>query len=91
MADPRHRRRHKIFIAALESLQTRLGDLTDVQTEHEIVARLARSGAKAARGSDTVRAAAGHLAERKERIAALLDLASKAHRQLLDTRPFWKS
>jgi triphosphatase len=91
MADPRHRKRHRVFIAALESLQTRLGDLNDVQTEREIAARLARPEAPAARGSDAVRAAAGHLDEHKERMAALLGLASKAHRQLLDARPFWQS
>ena len=91
MADPRHRRRHKMFIAALESLQTRLGDLNDVQTEHEIVGRLARSGATAARRSDVVRAAAGHRGEQKERMAVLLGLAFEAHRQLLNARPFWKS
>ena len=87
MADPRHRKRHRVFVAALESLQTRLGDLNDVQTEREIEARLARPEAAAA----TVRTAAGHFSEQKERIAALLGLASKAHRQLLDTKPFWKS
>jgi triphosphatase len=87
MADPKHRKRHRVFIAALECLQTRLGDLNDVQTEREIAARLA----PAARGSAAVRAAAGHLDEHKERIAALLGLASKAHRQLLDARPFWQN
>jgi triphosphatase len=91
MADPRHRRRHKMFIAALESLQTRLGDLNDVQTEHKIVARLARSGARAARRSDAVRVAAGHRGEQKRRMAVLLRLAFEAHRQLLNARPFWKS
>ena len=91
MADPRHRRRHKMFIAALESLQTRLGDLNDVQTEHKIVARLARSGATAARRSDAVRVAAGHRGEQMRRMAVLLRLALEAHRQLLNARPFWKS
>jgi hypothetical protein len=80
-----------VFIAALESLQTRLGDLNELQTEREIAARLACPEAPAARGSDAVRAAAGHLGEQKERMAALLGLASKAHRQLPDARPFWKS
>jgi triphosphatase len=91
MADPRHRRRHKMFIAALESLQTRLGDLNDVQTEHKVVARLARSGATAARRSDAVRVAEGHRGEQKRRMAVLLRLAFEAHRQLLNARPFWKS
>jgi triphosphatase len=91
MADPRHRKRHKVFIAALESLQTRLGDLNDVQTEREIAARLARPEAPAARGSDAVRRASGHSGKQKESMAALVGLASKAHRQLLDARPFWKS
>lgn len=91
MADPRHRKRHKVFIAALESLQTRLGDLNDVQTEREITATLARREVPAARGSDAVRAATGHLDEYKKRTATLLGLASKAHHQLLDTRPFWKA
>ena len=90
MSDPRHRRRHKMFIGALESLQTRLGDLNDVQTAHENVAKLAHSGATLARRSDTVRVAAGHREEQKERMAALLGLAFEAHRQLLDARPFWK-
>jgi len=90
MADPRHRKRHKVFIAALESLQTRLGDLNDVQTEREIAARLACPEAPAARGSDAVRAAAGHLGEQKECMAALLGLASKAHRQLLMRGHFGK-
>ena len=91
MADQRHRKRHRVFIATLESLQTRLGDLNDVQTEREIAARLARPETPAARGSDAVRPAAGHLDEHKERMAALLGLAHKAHRQLLDARPFWQS
>ena len=91
MSDPRHRRRHKMFVAALESLQTRLGDLNDVQTANEIVAKLAHSGATLAKRSDTVRVAAGHREEQKKRMAALLGLAFKAHRQLLDARPFWKS
>ena len=90
MSDPRHRRRHKMFIVALESLQTRLGDLNDVQTEHVIVARLARSGATAAGRSDAGHVAAGHRGEQKERMAALLGLAVEAHRQLLNARPFWK-
>jgi len=80
-----------VFIAALESLQTRRGDHNDVQTEREIAARLACPEAPAARGSDAVRAAASRLGEQKERMAALLGLASKAHRQLLDARPFWKA
>jgi len=80
-----------MFIAALESLQTHLGDLNDAQTEHEIVAKLARSGATAARRSDAVRVAAGLRGEQKRRIAALLGLAFEAHRQLLNARPFWKS
>jgi len=91
MADPRHRRRHKMFIAALESLQTRLGDLNDVQTEHEIVARLARSGATAARRSDAVRVAARLRGEQKRRMAALIGLAFEAYRSLLNAKPFWKS
>ena len=78
------------FLSSLESLQIRLGDLNDVQTEHVIVARLARSGATAAGRSDAGHVAAGHRGEQKERMAALLGLAVEAHRQLLNARPFWK-
>jgi triphosphatase len=92
MADPRHRSRHKMFIAALESLQTSLGNLNDVQAEHEIEAKLARSGdAAAARKCNSVRVAAGPRGAKKERMAALLGFASEAHRRLLNARPFWKS
>jgi triphosphatase len=90
MGNPKNRKLHKGFIAALESLQARLGDLNDVQTGQEIAARLAPAEPVATTGSNAARALAGHLGEQKERIATLLGLASKAHRQLLDARPFWK-
>lgn len=90
MGNPKSRKLHKGFIAALESLQARLGDLNDIQTGQEIAARLAPHEALATMGSDAARALARNLGEQKARIATLLGLASKAHRQLLDARPFWK-
>lgn len=89
MGNPKNRKMHKEFIAALESLQARLGDLNDVQTGREIAARLAPPEALAITGS-TSRRVADHLGEEKTRVAKLLGLASRAHRQLLGAKPFWK-
>ncbi len=90
VTDRKSRKRLKAFIAALEFLQARLGDLNDIQTQYEIAAKLARPETAAARGSDAAGTAAGHRNEQNRRTAALLGSASKAHRQLLDAEPFWK-
>lgn len=89
MGNPKNRKLHKRFIAALESLQARLGDLNDVQTGREIAARLAPPEALATTGSASPRLV-DHLGEEKARVAKLLGLASRAHRQLLEAKPFWK-
>lgn len=89
VTDRKGRKGLKSFIAALELLQARLGDLNDIQTQHEIVAKLARPESAAARVSEAA-GAAGHRNQENKRTAALLRSASKAHRQLLDGEPFWK-
>ncbi|MFH1346411.1 MAG: CHAD domain-containing protein [Pseudomonadota bacterium] len=89
VTDRKGRKRLKSFIATLEFLQARLGDLNDIQTQHEIAAKLARPESAAARVSEAAGAAA-HRNEENKRTAALLRSASKAYRHLLDGEPFWK-
>lgn len=86
------KRRHKEFIAALEELQTCLGDLNDIQTGHEMVEKLARAARGAVVGAEVPHFlfAAGHAAgEQNSREAALLTSATKAHRSFVDAKPFW--
>jgi CHAD domain-containing protein len=90
VTDRKSRKRLKALIVALEFLQARLGDLNDIQTQHEIAAKLVRLETAAARGADSARTSAGHRNDENKRTAVLLGSASKAHRQLLDADPFWK-
>ena len=91
MKDPKHIRRHKTFVAALESLQTVLGDLNDMRSRPKTSARRSRSEAAPAKTSDAQREAAGRPGASSKRLAALLTVAVEAHRKLLHSRPFWKS
>jgi len=85
-------KRHKAFVAALEGLQSCLGDLNDIQTGHEMVAGLAQGVERPDdEGSPTWLFAAGHVTgEEDERAAALLNSAAKAHRDLVKAKPFWR-
>jgi CHAD domain-containing protein len=91
LADRECRKRHKSFVAALEDLQTYLGELNDIQTGHEIAAELAGREAAPASGSHAVRATAGNLDEQDSRAATLLSSACKAYHRFSGIRPFWKS
>ena len=86
--DLKHIRRHKTFVAALESLQTVLGDLNDVRSRPAISASRSRSEAARAKTSDAQRKAAAHRGASSKRLAALLSLAVEAHRKLIHSRPF---
>ncbi|HEY0446864.1 MAG TPA: CHAD domain-containing protein [Allosphingosinicella sp.] len=76
----------KAFLAALEEMQERLGELNDVETAHELLARLVGRGKTAEamlRHAD--RALASNDTE-AEQVGA----AEKAYRQLRAIGPFWR-
>lgn len=82
------RRRHVDFVAALQELQDHLGELNDIQTGHEMTARLARVGGD---GPPAALFAAGHAAgEQDAREPHLLAAAAKAHRRFREAKPFWR-
>jgi triphosphatase len=85
-------KRYKAFVAALEQLQSCLGDLNDIQTGHEMVAGLAQGAERSQdEGPPTWLFAAGHVTgEEDERAGALLTCAAKAHRDLVKAKPFWR-
>lgn len=86
------RRRHEAFVAALEELQTGLGDLNDIATGRGIVADLAEpQPAQAAAGKAPAAFAAGIVAaDQDSRAQALLDAAAEAHAAFVEARPFWR-
>jgi triphosphatase len=88
------RGRHKDFVAAIEDLQTSLGDLNDIETGHELAAAMAAPVAAPLDNPDepvlVIAFAAGHVAgEQDERAAALLKDAAAAHRALVKAKRFW--
>ena len=89
--DRKHRKRYKVFIVALEDLQTCLGSLNDIQTGQEIAAKLARAAIAKGGGSNAPHAAASHLNQRDKRIARLVNSACKAHQRFSGAPSFWKS
>jgi triphosphatase len=83
-ADRKHHERYKSFVAALEILQTCLGDLNDIRSERHIGAKLVHGENASARGPDV------HSDGPDKRTAVLINSACKAHRRLRDAEPFWK-
>ncbi|MEG3166138.1 CHAD domain-containing protein [Sphingomonas sp. PB2P19] len=73
-------RRHKAFSAALETLQTQLGDLNDLATAPQVLADLDLLG------TPTAFALQPDLSRR----GPLLDRAVDAYDQLMDSKPFWR-
>lgn len=69
-------RRHKAFLAALEDLQRHLGDLNDLATAPQVLARLGIEDGGGAMSDD------GH--------AALLAKAADAHMLLAGRKRFWR-
>ena len=76
----RHKRRLGPFLAALESLQDRLGALNDLASAPDLLART---------GLRDDPAAAALLDEGKGR-QALVEAAAEAHDAFVDTRRFWR-
>ncbi|MBV9840798.1 MAG: inorganic triphosphatase [Sphingomonadaceae bacterium] len=78
-AQPKPRRRHAAFLAALEAMQADLGDLNDLATEPLVLARLGLEG------SPTATALAADHQSRD----ALIRKAAEAHAALIDVKRFW--
>lgn len=95
----RNRERHKAFLAALERLQSSLGDLNDIETGREIgndialeenALEIAEAPAPAEMAAPALTTAAEHVGgELDAQAAALLDAASAAHRRLVKAKRFW--
>ena len=73
--------RRNAFLAELERIQDKLGDLNDLVTERELETRLARLGVALPPHRDGVRGV-----ERQELIAS----ADRAFRRLAEVGPFWR-
>lgn len=76
----------KAFLAALEEMQERLGELNDVETAHEMLAQLVGTGKQAdamLRYADRALAANG--SEEKQ-----LEAAEAAYGRLREVGPFWR-
>ncbi len=78
-------KRHKVFVEALADLQDHLGDLNDIATAHTLAAEFAKGAPEGA-----VFAAGLATADTEARAERLLAEADKAHRALIDVRPFWR-
>lgn len=83
--DGQHRKRYQAFIAALSHLQSRLGDLNDIQNANEIASKQASHKRTPARSSPARR-----VIDQGQRIDELLVSACKAYRRFSDAQPFWK-
>jgi CHAD domain-containing protein len=82
--DDEHRQR--AFLESLETMQESLGELNDVETARDLLAKLLGSGAGAA---ETM-----HYAQRQletSSAAGQLDEAQKAHGELLEIGRFWRN
>jgi CHAD domain-containing protein len=78
-ADKREKRRLKKFIAALEELQDKLGELNDLATAPQVLARL---------GIIDDPGASALLGKAKKKV--LLVAAADAHDELMDANQFWR-
>ena len=89
-AGKKAKRHHKEFLAALERLQSRLGELNDIATGHEVARDLAE-GVRAASEEPALLFAAGHISgEADAQEATLVSDAASAHRALRKAEPFWR-
>lgn len=83
------RRRRKVFLGALEALQSCLSDLNDIATGHELAARLASAPRGPKRGAAAVPIAPPPVHD-PAREAELLACAVAAHRDVADAKAFWR-
>ena len=79
-------KRYRAFAAALGDIQDALGALNDIATGHELFESLADTKVDRA----VVFAAGMTAAEDDDETSAFLADATKAHRELIDARPFWR-
>ena len=80
-------KRHAAFVEALSELQDCLGDLNDIATGHELLDDLTGTDLKA---TSAVFAAGVTAVDIEARSGKLLKAAAKAHKELVDIRPFWR-
>ena len=80
-------KRHAAFVEALSELQDCLGDINDIATGHELLDDLTGTDLKA---TSAVFAAGVTAADIEARSGKLLKAAAKAHKELVDIRPFWR-
>lgn len=90
--DASARKRHKAFVAALEELQTCLGELNDIATGRTIVASLAlpQAADEAERAVPAAFAAGVVAADQDNRTEALVAAAVAAHAAFVEASPFWR-
>lgn len=87
-ADKRATKRRKWFLAALERLQDGLGDLNDIAVHER---RISAMGIRRRRSNVNRAFAAGLLTGREDaRTEAAMALATTAHADLLQSKPFWQ-
>lgn len=80
--------RRRAFLAALERLQTCLGELNDIATGHALAESLAREGGRSIPPAALF--AAGHVSgEADRREAACLRAAADSHTDLRRAKPYW--
>ena len=86
--DGKHRKRYEAFITALGDLQSRLGDLNDIQSGDEIAAELVSPKAPQARRTRARPPKSYRLSVRDKGKAVLLSSACKAYQCFSDVEPF---
>ncbi|MDP4006624.1 CYTH and CHAD domain-containing protein [Methylobacterium sp. NEAU K] len=79
-------KRHAAFTKVISRLQDHLGALNDIATGHEVVRQVASEHA----GASALFAAGMTVADLEARTHELLTAAAEAHKELVDTKPFWR-
>jgi len=82
--DAQHRKRYQTFIATLGQLQSRLGDLNDIQNANEIESKQASHKRVPGRKSRD-----RNKNDQGQRIDELLVSACEAYQRFSDAQPFW--
>ena len=87
----KHRKRHRAFIAALEDLQSSLGELNDIRTGHAMLAGLTEAAESRESKAAPFLVPASRSGDRRgQRDDLLLQSALDAHRTFVKAKPFWR-